>query len=90
MIDVLNHNDKAMMQTAARVIAMAAFSGLRKSEIQGLKWGDIENSRINVRRTAWRPTVVDEVGKTEASQSTVPVIDALVETPRSPAQRFSG
>jgi hypothetical protein len=41
MIEVLNHNDqedkhkKAMMQSAARVIAMAAFSRLRKSESKG-------------------------------------------------------
>ena len=85
MIEVLNHNDeeekhkRAMMQIAARVIAMAAFSGLRKSEIQGLKWGDIVDGQISVRRTAWRPTVVEEGGKTEASQSTVPVIKALAE-----------
>jgi integrase len=68
-----------MMQTAARVIPMAAFSGLRKSEIQGLKWGDIQEDQISVQRTAWRPTVIEEGGKTEASQSTVPVIRALVE-----------
>jgi integrase len=85
MIEVLNHSDerdeqkRAMMSTAARVIAVAAFSGLRKSEIQGLKWGDIKNGQISVRRTAWRPTMIEEGGKTEASQSTVPIIKALAE-----------
>jgi integrase len=62
---------------ATRVVALAAFSGLRKSEIQGLRWSDIEGGQIHVQRVAWRTTVIEETTKTEASQSTVPILKVL-------------
>lgn len=71
MLDVLD-------DTPATVVALAAFSGLRKSEIQGLKWGDIKDRHINVQRTAWRTTQYEDT-KTEASRDSVPIVPQLAE-----------
>ena len=73
MLNVLKKKDAV----AARVVALAAFSGLRKSEIQGLRWSDIKDGEIHVQRTAWRTTTVEENTKTEASQGAVPILKVL-------------
>jgi integrase len=72
MIDVLD-------EPAATVVALAAFSGLRKSEIQGLRWEDLKGNELHVQRTAWRPTHVVEQTKTEASRGAVPIIPELAK-----------
>ena len=66
-------------EPAATVVALAAFSSLRKSEIQGLRWEDLKGEELHVQRTAWRPTVVVEQTKTEASRGAVPVIPELAK-----------
>lgn len=71
MIDVLP-------EPAATVVAVAAFAGLRKSEIQGLKWEDLRNGELHIERAAWRTTTIEET-KTEASNSPVPVIKELAQ-----------
>jgi integrase len=71
MIDVLT-------EPAATVVATAAFSGLRKSELQGLRWEDLQDGELHIRRAAWRTTAVHDV-KTEASENGVPVIPMLAE-----------
>jgi integrase len=72
MIDVLE-------EPAATTVALAAFSGLRKSEIQGLRWEDLRGNELHVQRTAWRPTQVIEQTKTEASKAAVAVIPELAK-----------
>ena len=69
---------EALDEPAATVVATAAFSGLRKSEIQGLRWDDLKDGELHVQRAAWRTTAVHEV-KTEASKGAVPVIPILAE-----------
>jgi len=64
-----------LKEPARTVIATAAFSGLRKSEIRGLGWNDYSRSELRVQRSVWR-TVVDET-KTESSEDVVPVIPIL-------------
>ena len=73
MLQVLKKKDAV----ATRVVALAAFSGLRKSEIQGLRWSDIKDGQIHVQRIAWRTTAIEETTKTEASQSAVPILKVL-------------
>ena len=68
----------ALDEPAATVVATAAFSGLRKAEIQGLKWEDLKDGELHVQRSAWRTTAIQEV-KTEASKGGVPVIPILAE-----------
>jgi integrase len=64
--------------TAATVVAVAAFAGLRKSEIQGLKWEDLDGDELRISRAAWRTTKVEDT-KTLASAASVPVIPALAK-----------
>jgi integrase len=69
----------AVDEPAATAIALAAFSGLRKSEIQGLRWEDLKDNELHVQRTAWRPTHVVEQTKTEASNGAVPIVPELAK-----------
>ncbi len=68
---------KKIDMVAVRVVALAAFSGLRKSEIQGLRWSDIREGEIHVQRVSWRTTAVEETTKTEASTGAVPILKVL-------------
>jgi integrase len=68
----------ALDEPAATVVAVAAFSGLRKSEIQGLRWEDLKDGELHVQRSAWRTTATHEV-KTEASRGAVPIIPILAK-----------
>jgi integrase len=65
-------------KTAMRVIAMAAFSGLRKGEIQGLRWEHLQDGKINVQQSAWRTTIIEPT-KTAASTDSVPVLGLLAD-----------
>jgi integrase len=56
-------------------VGIAAFAGLRESEIRGLQWPDYDGELLHVQRAVWR-THVDET-KTEESKNAVPVIRPL-------------
>jgi integrase len=77
-------------EPAATVVALAAFSGLRKSEIQGLRWEDLKGNEIHVRRSAWRTTDVREQTKTDASAALVPIIPQLAKYLEAHRRRFLG
>ena len=57
------------------VVAVAAFSGLRESEIRGLRWTDYDGKFFHVRTSIWR-THEGET-KTPESKNSVPVIAPL-------------
>ena len=77
-------------EVATRVVAMAAFSGLRKSEIQGLRWDDLKDGEIHVKRTAWRTTTIEQGTKTEASQGAVPILPLLARHLEAHRNDFAG
>ena len=52
------------------IIAVAAFTGLRESEIRGLRWEDYDGAELIVRRSVWR-TFTGET-KTPESKAAVP------------------
>jgi integrase len=62
-------------EPARTVCAVAAFTGLTRSELKGLKWEDYDGETINVRRKIWN----DHVGapKTEAREAGVYVVPLL-------------
>ncbi|HEY6128209.1 MAG TPA: tyrosine-type recombinase/integrase [Candidatus Acidoferrum sp.] len=64
-------------EPARTVCAVAAFTGLTRSEIPALKWEDYKNGEIHVSRKKWR----DHIGepKTEAREAAVPVAPLLQE-----------
>lgn len=71
---------EALDGPASTAVAMAAFTGLRKSELQALKWDDLKDGQLHVRRTAWRTTDVREgQTKTAASAAPVPIIPILAD-----------
>jgi integrase len=57
------------------VIATAALTGLRLSELRGLRWSDFDGENLHVRRSVWR-TIVGPT-KTEDSEGIVPVLPLL-------------
>jgi integrase len=60
---------------AQLVFALAAFMGLRPGEISGLKWSDIDDSWIHIRRSAWRGIV--GTTKTDESVASIPLIEPV-------------
>jgi integrase len=68
-------------EPARTVCAVAAFTGLTRSELRGLKWDDYDekNSVINVQRKVWAGGSGMHIGatKTDAREAAVTVIPAL-------------
>lgn len=56
-------------------VAIAAFTGMRESEIRGLQWPDYTGDFLHVRRRVWRTHVGNT--KTPESKNSVPVIAPL-------------
>jgi integrase len=57
------------------LVATAAFTGLRKSELRGLQWTDYDGKTLTISRSLWRGFVGKP--KSRASRATVPVIPVL-------------
>jgi integrase len=57
------------------VVAVAAYAGLRRGEIQGLDRPDYSGKQLNIERSVWEGVIDDP--KSEASKDAVPVIEAL-------------
>jgi integrase len=57
------------------IFCLAAFLGLRPGEISALKWADIDDDWIHIRRAAWRSFV--GTTKTEESVAPVPLIEPV-------------
>jgi integrase len=60
---------------ARAAVAIGAYAGLRRAEIQGLRWSDYDGSVLDVKRSQWRETVNEP--KTPQSKNWVPVIGVL-------------
>jgi len=63
-------------EPARTVVAVAAFTGLRKSEIRGLRWEDYTGDEIQVARSVWR-THIGPTKSEESGENPVPVIPIL-------------
>ncbi|MGB9286276.1 MAG: tyrosine-type recombinase/integrase, partial [Candidatus Sulfotelmatobacter sp.] len=66
---------KTLDEPARTVCGVAAFAGLRESEIRGLQRSDYDGNYLHVRRAVWRVHVGET--KTPDSKSSVPVITPL-------------
>lgn len=62
-------------EPAAAVCAVAAFAGLRRSELRGVRWEDYDGEQIMIMRSVWEGFTNDP--KTKRSKSPVPVIPRL-------------
>jgi integrase len=65
----------SVSEPARTVIGLAALTGLRLSEIRGLRWSDYDGESLKVSRSVWRTKV--QAPKTDASAETVPVLPLL-------------
>ena len=71
------HSMLAKLEEPARtVVAVAAFTGLRASEIRGLRWEDYSGDEIRVLRSVWR-THVGPTKTEESGENPVPIIPIL-------------
>ena len=66
-----------MPEPAATIFAVAAFTGLRRSELQGLRWEDYKGGQIRVARSIWEGHISDP--KTSRSKGAVPVIKQVAD-----------
>jgi len=76
------HAEVALMleklpEPARTICAVAAFTGLTRSEIPALKWKDYDGKTINVTRKKWQQHIGSP--KTEAREAAVPVAPLLHE-----------
>jgi integrase len=71
------------------VLATAAFTGLRRSELRGLRWEDFRDGQLFVTRTVWN-TSEREKTKTADSKAPVPVLSALADLLETYRERFPG
>jgi len=64
-------------EPARTVVLVAAFSGLRKSEICGLCWQDYNGKKLTVRRSVWNGIASEP--KTKKSRAPVSVVKVLAD-----------
>ena len=64
-----------LLEPAATVCAVAAFAGLRRAELRGVRWEDYDGEQIMVMRSSWEG--FENEPKTKRSKSPVPVIPRL-------------
>lgn len=67
----------ALPEPANTIFCLASFSGLRRGEIEGLRWEDIHHREMHIGRLLWN-SIVNEP-KTEDSAAAVPIIPFLSE-----------
>jgi integrase len=66
---------KVLAEPERTAVLLAALTGMRLSEIRGLRWDDYDGETITVKRSVWR-THVGET-KTAASAAGIPVLPIL-------------
>jgi integrase len=74
-LDEIKEMLRVVPDRAAAVIAVAAYTGLRRGELAALQWGDYHEGMLHVRRAKWLNSI-DEP-KTPKSLAPVPVIQPL-------------
>jgi integrase len=76
-LDEISAMLQVLPEPAQTVVATAAFTGLRRAELRGLKWEDLNGNELRIQRTVWGTVVGDT--KTSASRASIPVIPLLQE-----------
>jgi integrase len=93
ILKALGEDHEGYKRNPRAQVAMAlSFLGLRRAEIHGLRWEDIGEGVINIRRSAWYG-IISEGGKTEHSARAVtmgPTIAGYVENLRKDWPSING
>jgi len=74
-LEEISHMLLRLSEPAATVVATAAFTGLRRGEIQGLLWESYDGQQIQVQQSIWNGIASEP--KTAKSKAPVPVIPRL-------------
>jgi integrase len=67
---------EVLPEPAKIIVATAAFTGLRRSELRGIRWEDIGDNELRVSRSVWN-THIEERTKTAASKAPIPLVPIL-------------
>lgn len=79
---------KILPEPARTAVAVAAFTGLRRSELRGIRWQDFHGDELHVSCTVWNSHLSEP--KTRASAAPVPVVTALCRILAEHRQRTVG
>jgi integrase len=66
-----------LAEPARTIVLTAAFTGLRKGEILGLRWQDFNGDELSVKRSIWNG--IPNAPKTKRSKASIPVVELLAE-----------
>ena len=67
---------KVLPEPASTIVAVAAFTGVRKGELRGLLWENYDGEQVMISQSFWRGHALEP--KTRQSKAPVPVIAQLV------------
>lgn len=85
-LDEINKMLAVLDEPARTVVLTAAYTGLRKGEIRGLRWSDFNGKELCVNRSMWND--VTNPPKTRRSAAPVPVVRELAEALEDHRQRI--
>ncbi len=74
-LDEIRATLAVLPEPAATIFATAAFTGLRRGEIRGMRWEDYQDGEIRVTRSVWEGHTTEP--KTFQSRGAVPIIRPL-------------
>lgn len=75
-------------EPARTLVIVAAFTGLRLSEIKGLRWEDFKGNELDVERSVWSGHISDT--KTLMSKAPVPILPLVHKALEAHRKRTSG
>lgn len=87
-LDELKRMLVVLKAPAYAVVLTAALTGLRKSEIRGLRWEDFNGKELSVNRSVWCSEVNET--KNPRSKASVPVVKILADALNEHRQRMGG
>ena len=64
-------------EPAATIVAVAAFTGVRKGELRGFLWKNYDGEQVLITQSFWRGHLLEP--KTRQSRSPVPVVAQLAQ-----------
>ena len=68
---------KVLSEPASTIVAVVAFTGVRKGELRGLLWENYDGERVLISQSFWRGHAPEP--KTRGSKAPVPVITQLAQ-----------
>lgn len=64
-------------EPASTIVAVAGLTGMRKGEIRGLRWDDLQDGSLYVRQSVWNGHTTEP--KTKQSKAPIPIIQPLAQ-----------